>query len=86
MLRMLDTSRGLYGPYSWHWGMLVMMLPSHASDSATELVLAITHQGAATDRRGAIVDRPGALFIEVSPALVRVSPSTIRVPSPITRL
>jgi hypothetical protein len=40
--------------------MLVMTLPSHAGYGAAELVLAVAHQCAATDRQGVIVTHQGA--------------------------
>jgi hypothetical protein len=40
--------------------MLVMTLPSHASNGAIESVLAVAHQVTTTDNQGVVVDRQGA--------------------------
>jgi hypothetical protein len=42
-----------------HWDMLVMTLPSRASNGATESVMVIARQGTATDRQGAVVECQG---------------------------
>jgi hypothetical protein len=74
--------------------MLVMMLPSHASDGAAELVMAIAHQGTTADKQGAITGHQGATVdcqgatadCKMSSLAIRVPPSTIRVSPPAVRV